>query len=213
MLQTNKTLDKTVGRAGSLHSPARNSDAPPDVGANLRRLRHAQGYSLETLAKLSGVSRAMLGQIETGKSMPTITLVWKVAKALGIPATALIAPAVEPRSAVLSKDSVRTISSSEGQFLLRAFAHPQSAQPFEFSEFEIAGGHREVVPVYPWGARATLLVTAGLIEIELNTGASTRLNTGDSILYQADSAHALFNPLGERARGFLVVAPPRTGAA
>jgi DNA-binding XRE family transcriptional regulator len=42
------------------------------VGSNLRRLRRRQGHSLERLAQLSGVSRAMLGQIETGK--PTINL-------------------------------------------------------------------------------------------------------------------------------------------
>ena len=44
------------------------------VGRNLRRLRVKQGYSLERLAKQSRVSRAMLGQIETGKSVPTIGL-------------------------------------------------------------------------------------------------------------------------------------------
>ena len=57
-------------------------DVPAIVGANLRRLRKAQGHSLERLAELSGVSRAMLGQIETGKSVPTVSLLWKVADAL-----------------------------------------------------------------------------------------------------------------------------------
>ena len=206
-------MTKISGRpesgASSLHIAAKASDSPPDVGTNLRRLRHAQGYSLETLAKRSGVSRAMLGQIETGKSVPTITLIWKVSKALGIPATALIAQSSEPRSTVLTKETIRTIASSNGGFLQRAFSHPESDQPFDFSAFEIAAGHREIVPVYPWGARATLLVTSGLIEIELNNGGSTRLNSGDAILYQPDSAHALFNPLHERATGFLVIAPSR----
>ena len=204
-----KTSGRTDSAASGLHIAAKVPDSPPDVGTNLRRLRHAQGYSLETLAKRSGVSRAMLGQIETGKSVPTITLIWKVSKALGIPATALIAQTTEPRSTVLTKETIRTIASNNGGFLQRTFSHPETDQPFDFSEFEIAGGHREVVPVYPWGARATLLVTAGLVEIELNSGASTRLNTGDAILYQADSAHALFNPLPERATGFLIFAPSR----
>lgn len=189
------------------------TDTPPDVGSNLRRLRHAQGYSLETLAKRSGVSRAMLGQIETGKSVPTITLIWKVSKGLGIPATALIAQSVEPRSTVLTKDTIRTIASSDGGFLQRAFSHPESDQPFDFSEFELAAGHREIVPVYPWGARATLLVTGGLIEVELSSGGTTRLSSGDAILYQADTANALFNPSQERATGFLIIAPSRKGVS
>ena len=59
------------------------------VGNNLRRLRTKRGHSLERLAKLSGVSRAMLGQIELGRSVPTIALLWKVARALEVPFSAL----------------------------------------------------------------------------------------------------------------------------
>ncbi|MCP3398902.1 helix-turn-helix domain-containing protein [Bradyrhizobium sp. CCGB20] len=45
-------------------------DLPAILGRNLRRLRTSRGHSLERLAKQSGVSRAMLGQIETGKAFP-----------------------------------------------------------------------------------------------------------------------------------------------
>src|SRR6185369_8822735 len=47
-------------------------EATPDVGNALRRLRAARGMSLETLARASGVSRAMLSQIELSRSTPTI---------------------------------------------------------------------------------------------------------------------------------------------
>jgi DNA-binding XRE family transcriptional regulator len=40
------------------------------VAANLRRLRVRRGLSLERLGQRSGVSRAMLGQIELGQSSP-----------------------------------------------------------------------------------------------------------------------------------------------
>ena len=52
------------------------SAIPAALGRNLRRLRTRQGLSLERLARLSGVSRAMLGQIELGRSAPTITAPW-----------------------------------------------------------------------------------------------------------------------------------------
>src|SRR5262249_34912572 len=72
------------------------ADAPPDlaaiVGENLRRLRTRQGHSLERLAKLSGVSRAMLSQIELGRSVPTIAVLWKITHALGVPFAALTSP-------------------------------------------------------------------------------------------------------------------------
>ncbi|MGO8654597.1 helix-turn-helix domain-containing protein, partial [Rhizobium ruizarguesonis] len=61
------------------------------TGQNLRRIRTRRGYSLDRLAKIAGVSRAMLGQIETGKSSPTLSILSKIALALGIPCAALIA--------------------------------------------------------------------------------------------------------------------------
>ena len=48
-------------------------DLTPVVGKNLRRFRSERGLSLEGLSKVSGVSRAMLGQIELGHSTPTMT--------------------------------------------------------------------------------------------------------------------------------------------
>ena len=63
-----------------------------NVGQNLRRLRTKRGLSMERLSKLCNVSRAMLSQIELAQSVPTIGVVWRVAKALGVPFSALISP-------------------------------------------------------------------------------------------------------------------------
>ena len=53
------------------------TDLAPVVGKNLKRLRTERGLSLERLAQSSGVSRAMLGQVELGQSAPTINVLWK----------------------------------------------------------------------------------------------------------------------------------------
>lgn len=185
---------------------------PPDVATNLRRVRHQQGYSLETLAKKSGVSRAMLGQIETGKSMPTITLIWKVANALGIPATALIAHPLETHSTIIASGAAPTILGSDGRYRIRSFSRPETSQPFDFSEIQIAPAHKETISGYAWGTRATLLVTSGVIEISVGTDPPVHLSEGSAILFQADLEHSFFNPLITDAIAFLIVAPIRNGA-
>ena len=60
------------------------------IGANLRKIRNAAGLSLSKAADLTGVSKAMLGQIERGESSPTIATLWKIAKGFHLPLTALI---------------------------------------------------------------------------------------------------------------------------
>ena len=54
------------------------------AGKNLRRLRIQRGLSLDRLAKISGVSRAMISHVELGQSAPTIVTLNKIAKGLGV---------------------------------------------------------------------------------------------------------------------------------
>ena len=96
-------------------------DLAPAVGANLRRLRTERGLSLEGLARISGVSRAMLGQIELGQSAPTINVLWKIARALELPFAALMSQPQEttgPR--VIRANRTKRLTSHDGGFSSRA---------------------------------------------------------------------------------------------
>ncbi len=65
-------------------------DVKPDVGSALRSIRQSRGLSLDKAATLTGVSKAMMGQIERGESSPTIATVWKLATGLSCSFTALL---------------------------------------------------------------------------------------------------------------------------
>src|SRR4051812_40356784 len=60
------------------------------VAENLRERRRTLGLSLDDLAAASGVSRAALSQIETCKTNPSLSVLWKVAVGLQIPFSELI---------------------------------------------------------------------------------------------------------------------------
>ncbi|XDD45625.1 helix-turn-helix domain-containing protein [Leptospira sp. WS39.C2] len=55
------------------------------LGETLKRRRLELGYSMEKLSQLSTVSRGMLGLIESGKTTPSIGILWKLSKTLRIP--------------------------------------------------------------------------------------------------------------------------------
>ena len=58
------------------------------LGEKIRKLRAAKGWSSGELAQNSGVSRAYLWQLETdGKKSPSIQILERLAKALGVPLT------------------------------------------------------------------------------------------------------------------------------
>ncbi|WP_345797196.1 helix-turn-helix transcriptional regulator [Castellaniella sp. MT123] len=60
-------------------------------GAAVRALRTEQGVAQETLANLAGVERSHMGKIERGEHMPTLAIIFKIARALGCSAADLMA--------------------------------------------------------------------------------------------------------------------------
>ncbi|EBQ0173781.1 helix-turn-helix domain-containing protein [Salmonella enterica subsp. enterica] len=62
------------------------------LATTLRTLRHQRGWSLSRLAEISGVSKAMLGQIERNESSPTVATLWKIATGLNVPFSMFISP-------------------------------------------------------------------------------------------------------------------------
>lgn len=194
-----------VGRAVATMPIDPTIDLPIIVGRNLRRLRVRQGHSLERLAKQSGVSRAMLGQIETGKSAPTIGLLWKIATALGVPFASLIATDDAQGTFVLRRANAKLLSSNQGQFTSRALFPYDRERQVEFYELRIAPLHYENADAHASGTRENLVVTRGTVEIAFGKERPITLSEGDAILFQADVPHSYKNLGTEEAILFLVM--------
>lgn len=62
------------------------------LATTLRTLRHQREWSLSRLAEETGVSKAMLGQIERNESSPTVATLWKIATGLNVPFSTFISP-------------------------------------------------------------------------------------------------------------------------
>ena len=60
------------------------------IGEKLKSLRTTRTLSLDDVSVLTGVSKPMLGQIERGQSIPTVTILWKIATGLKTPLSAFL---------------------------------------------------------------------------------------------------------------------------
>ena len=65
-------------------------DIRSHLGKNLRRLRDEKGLSQEAFAHEAGIHRTYISDIERGARNPTITVVEKIAVALGVGASDLL---------------------------------------------------------------------------------------------------------------------------
>jgi transcriptional regulator with XRE-family HTH domain len=194
---------KRHGQAGP--ADEHSTDLPIVLGRNLRRLRTRQGHSLERLAKLSGVSRAMLSQIETGKSAPTISLLWKIATALGVPFATLLDSQRVRGTAVLRRDAAKILGSSDGKFTSRALFPFDGERKVEFYELRLAPKHVENAEAHAAGTVENIVVVEGSVEIKPGREPAVKLNAGDAILFEADVAHSYRNLADGEAVLYLVM--------
>lgn len=188
--------------------PLAGMDLTPVVASNLRRLRTERGLSLERLSQAAGVSRAMLGQIEQGKSAPTINVVWKIVRALDVPFSTLISDASAARVTIVQAARSRMLRSRDGTFSSRALFPMDQPRNVEFYELRLAPFGTEDADPHPPGTTENLVVSTGSLEITLG-GERALLVQGDAILFQADVPHTYRNPGNSEAVIYLVMTYPR----
>lgn len=183
---------------------AQTADLAPVVGKNLRRLRTERGLSLERLARASGVSRAMLGQIELGQSAPTINVLWKIARALDVPFSALITSSQSTGIKVMREKEAKRLLSHDGSFSSRALFPFDEPRRVEFYELRLQPNGVELAEPHAAGTTENLVVAKGAVEI-VTGGVAQRLAAGDAILFEADCAHEYRNTGATEALLYLVM--------
>jgi transcriptional regulator with XRE-family HTH domain len=184
--------------------PGPSADLAPIVGANLRRLRVKRGLSLEKLSRLSGVSRAMLGQIELGQSAPTINVLWKISTALGVPFSGLIGQRQAGGVVVLRGENAKTLTSHDGTFSSRALFPFDEPRRVEFYELTLAPRSEEKADAHAPGTVENLIVARGACEIDVEGGRHV-LGQGDAIVFEADAPHVYRNAGDTPAVMYLVM--------
>lgn len=174
------------------------------IAANVRELRSHRGYTLDVLAGLTGVGRQTLGQIELGRTVPSVATLWKIATALAVPFATLIARPTSAVTQVLRQATAKRLVSVDGRFSSRALFPPDQHGKVEFYELWLAAHGREDAEAHAPGTRENLVVTAGRLVLELR-GERHELAAGDAIVFVADAPHAYVNPANEDCRMNLVM--------
>ncbi|PSL19104.1 helix-turn-helix domain-containing protein [Shimia abyssi] len=172
--------------------------------ARLREARRNQGLSLDAVAKLSGVSRSMVSQIERGESSPTIATLWNLTRALQVDFAGLLEEGnAAHRIEVLRDAQVPTIENMGEGCSIRILSPPEDAGKHEVYDIRFAkGGVLDSQP-HTRGAREHLTVVEGQVEV-VSGDARELLGPDDTARYSSDVPHCI-RAQGDAARVFLVV--------
>ena len=137
------------------------------VSGNLKRLRKQHRLSLDELAGRSGVSRAMLGQMEQGKSMPSIKTLWQVSQALGVSVSWFLEASHEAPALLMQPPADSPFTLRKGEAELRALQPLGDLAGDAFHELRLAPSSSLSLPTSHLPRRITVAVASGVLDVML----------------------------------------------
>ncbi|HVC84041.1 MAG TPA: XRE family transcriptional regulator [Solirubrobacteraceae bacterium] len=170
------------------------------LGANVRGLRLERALSVVELAARSGIARATLTQLESGRGNPTIETIAALAAVLGTDAERLLRH--EPAPAVLVVRDGEGSRTSDIATLIDC--HPHDGGRTEVFDLTLAPGTRERSTSHGPGSGEVVLVRSGRLRVG-PINATVELTAGDYATFSADCLHEYLAPREESARFWLVV--------
>jgi transcriptional regulator with XRE-family HTH domain len=146
----------------------------------------------------------MLSQVELGRSAPTINVLWKVARALGVTFSALLSTNLDASPVLLRDSSAKRLSSIDGAFSSRALFPFDRPRRVEFYELRLKPHAAEAAEPHPPGTAENIVVNTGDVTITVGNSAHA-LGQGDALLFAADVPHTYCNRGDHDALMYLVM--------
>ncbi len=170
----------------------------------IRHFRKKNSFSLEMLADVSGVSRSMISKIERCETVPSTVILSKLAEALGVTFSQLMAPAVEREVVHIPAERQPVLRDDESGFLRRCISPVLPGRGIDWvlntlppaAETGTFVAHRRGVEEYIYVLRGRMRVTIG--------HQHATLKRGDSLYFQADVDHSFLN-LGKTPCDYFLV--------
>ncbi|MEY4982040.1 MAG: hypothetical protein RIR62_306 [Pseudomonadota bacterium] len=165
------------------------SDIHDRLATNLREARKARGLSLDAVAKLSGVSRSMVSQIERGESSPTVATLWNLTQALQVDFAGLLEDKPQAGIDVTRAAAAPVIARAAG-VRIRILSPAETVGEHEVYDLSFAAGAALVSDPHSAGCREHLTVIEGQLSVTSGEDHAT-LGAGDTARYPADRPHAI----------------------
>lgn len=169
------------------------------IAVILKELRRARGWSLDKTAQETGVSKAMLGQIERKESSPTIATLWKIASGFNTSFSSFL-EAID----IHAKEPIHRSSQTQNFNPLDSKIRITPLFPFdeqlhcEIFVIELLPTCEHLSLPHQAGVIEHVIVVAGTMEVLLN-GSWQTLHKGEGLRFSANQPHGYRNMTAENA--------------
>jgi XRE family transcriptional regulator, regulator of sulfur utilization len=157
------------------------------------KTRKERGWSLDKAAEETGVSKAMLGQIEREESSPTIATLWKIASGFHTSFSSFIEDIQSNFAEPIHRGGeAQTIHPDDKKIRVVPLFPFDTQLHFEVYIIELLPGCEHLSPPHKHGVIEHIIVTEGKIEVLVN-GVWKALNKGEGLRFEANQPHGYRN--------------------
>lgn len=187
-------------------APEAIEELPKSLGSDLRAVRQSRGMTLEEMAVALGRSVGWVSQVERNLSVPRLSDVQAMAKALDAPLSIFFGAHQTPEpeaGRIVRAKGRRTIGVADG--LAESLLSPDLTDTFEVVHSTFAPGARRDAPMTRPTTEVGYVVSG---KLDLWIGATLfHLNAGDSFRLRGEPLRWA-NPYREPAELIWVISPP-----
>jgi transcriptional regulator with XRE-family HTH domain len=166
-----------------------------ELASRVKAVRISKGYTLDRVAEISGLGKGLLSKVENFRVTPSLPTLAKLCEALGMSLSELFEGLDEkPKLCITRVADRREIERNSDQSNIRYFSlargrPDRSMDPFVL-DVPAGGGRREPMP---HEGEEFLIVLKGSISFEYDRDVHF-LKEGDSVYFDAEVDHRVFNP-------------------
>lgn len=169
------------------------------ISLKLKTTRADKGWSLDKASAETGVSKAMLGQIERGESSPTISTLWKIASGFGTSFSSFIEEiSVHYKKPVYRTGKTKQLHPHDKKIRVMPIFPYEKSLNFEMFIIELLPGCEHLSPPHKQGVIEHVVVVEGKMEV-LVGGVWQKLSKGEGLRFSANQPHGYRNITSKKA--------------
>ncbi len=178
------------------------------IGDIIKEIRKDKQMTLKILSEESGVSKAMLSQIESAKVNPTISTVWKIANGLKVDINELTkVVSVKTRNFTLTKKNEIIIADPlEGEegIQIKDLTSMDMVENIEIFLMTFEKGSKLLSEPHFTGTEECLTLLDGTITVTAGDNV-IKMDKGDFLTYHSDIEHSIENTGENKAVVHMVI--------
>ena len=169
------------------------------LGSRLKTARSNKGWSLDKTSQHTGVSKAMLGQIERGESSPTVVKLWNIANGFELPLSYFLTDLAQTQPNTPENVSINKLQNSEDDIHIVTLFPYDAVTKLEVFQITLDPQREHISAPHNAGVVEHIIAVDGAMEYFLALTADGiaqqwhALKQGQSIKFNADQPHGYRN--------------------